>query len=893
MTTSKNQAATWLQQALDPGGERRPFPWQLALLERLFDGKAPRALDIPTGLGKTTAMAIWLVARASGAPVPRRLVYVVDRRAVVDQATSEAQRLRSWVNDSSEVRDALALESGRSLPISTLRGQFVDNREWLEDPTAPAIVLGTVDMIGSRLLFSGYGVSRKMRPYHAGLLGADTLLVLDEAHLVPAFERLVEQVATCRDAQTRSLVAESPAAQALVPPFQVMSLSATGRARGEDEVLRLGSADTAHEVVAKRLSAVKELILRQEFAEKELPDALAGEAWSLSNEGASPKRVIVFCTSRDHAQKVQEALRKRARDVVVDVELFVGGRRTHERTIAARWLEERGFIAGSKGAPQRATFVIATAAGEVGVDLDADDAVCDLVAWERMVQRFGRVNRRGEGVARVVVVPAATGDENEQGRRAAVMALLRTLSSPRSGTVDVSPGALMRLKEESQHRSLLEQASTKPLLHPPLTRALVESWSMTSLDEHTGRPEVAPWIRGWPDEPEEPQTAVVWRKHLPVTDQGELFGTKELEAFRDAAAPHLAEKVEVETWRVVEWLSARLKSLASARSESIENEPRELPLRSTDVVAVIFDPFVGKTRTLTGDALSNAEKRKAVDLALRGATLLVDARVRGLSSGLLTRDGDGDPVDQMDLTQFESGVRFRTTVVEEPGGQSQRGWRKEVAIPVAASEQGVTRWLLIESDLRQPAESEEGRSAAQQEQELEVHEKWTEAEAQRLAQRLGLPPDYAECLATAARLHDEGKKAERWQRAFGVKLGQPPLAKTTGRPNLQYLEGYRHEFGSLPDAEKHPRVKALSPELRELCLHVIAAHHGRARPLIPTSGASEPPTQLAHRAQDVALRFAVLERRWGPWGLAWWEALLRAADQRASRRNDEEGPSHG
>ena len=133
-----------------------PFEWQKCLYhDHLLNGVIPSALDIPTGLGKTSVMAIWYLALKAGAVVPRRLIYVVDRRAVVDQATIVADEIQ----EKSE---------GSKLRVSTLRGQHVDNREWLTDPAAPAIVVGTVDMIGSRLLFSGYGVSRKMRPYHAG-----------------------------------------------------------------------------------------------------------------------------------------------------------------------------------------------------------------------------------------------------------------------------------------------------------------------------------------------------------------------------------------------------------------------------------------------------------------------------------------------------------------------------------------------------------------------------------------------------------------------------------------------------------------------------------------------------------------------------------------------------
>jgi CRISPR-associated endonuclease/helicase Cas3 len=136
-----------------------PFPYQ----RRLAEGEWPHLLDVPTGLGKTAAvMLAFLYRRARGdAGTGRRLVYVVDRRAVVDQATDEAVRLREGIDRDPELKRALGLRDGQSLPISTLRGQHVDNRDWLEDPAAPAIIVGTVDMVGSRLLLGSRDPSRR------------------------------------------------------------------------------------------------------------------------------------------------------------------------------------------------------------------------------------------------------------------------------------------------------------------------------------------------------------------------------------------------------------------------------------------------------------------------------------------------------------------------------------------------------------------------------------------------------------------------------------------------------------------------------------------------------------------------------------------------------------
>src|ERR1035441_490944 len=79
-----------------------PFRWQVRLYGQLLKGKLPPRCNIPTGLGKTSIIHIWLLALAeqlrtghAEITLPRRLVYIVDRRVVVDQATEEADQLQA------------------------------------------------------------------------------------------------------------------------------------------------------------------------------------------------------------------------------------------------------------------------------------------------------------------------------------------------------------------------------------------------------------------------------------------------------------------------------------------------------------------------------------------------------------------------------------------------------------------------------------------------------------------------------------------------------------------------------------------------------------------------------------------------------------------------------
>ena len=903
-----------------------PFEWQRRLFEKHFmQGNLPSALDLPTGLGKTSVMAIWYLARRAGARVPRRLVYVVDRRAVVDQATAVADEIKERSRDS-------------ALRISTLRGRYVDNRQWLADPAAPAIIVGTVDMIGSRLLFEGYGVSRRMRPCHAGLLGADTLLVLDESHLVPPFERLLERIARDRD-EDNALGPQEAKDRDLIPRFRLLPLSATGRDRGGD-VFRLTEQDRGEDSVVKRLDAKKRLVfkkLEEKPAEEgednsnqkrgnkkaDLAKKLAEAAWALSDEGEKSVRVLIYCNSRDVAEKTKEAIENRGRSAQIppeNVQLFVGARRVKEREDAKNKLEELGFFSGND-APDKPAFVIATSAGEVGVDLDADHMVMDLVPFERMVQRLGRVNRLGGWDTKVIAIyesenepePKKPDAPTNEEQRAIItwraFKVLKKLPCYEDDSHNASPGALGDLKDRLAKE--IAGASSPDPLYPALTRPLLDAWSMTSLKEHTGRPEVLPWLRGWIEDP--PQTTLVWRKFLPVRVQGGEASKREIADFFAVAPPHLTEILEAPTYKVHEWLFKRAEKFAEeggkagdkASADGAGNTDADdpAPLNEQKIVAIGLGRSGEDAELFTLDGLveeapklakATQHRRKQIkemfERKIKGSTLILDARMGGLSSDGLFDPQEEKPASTPDDTQkdWESAVGFRVRSITPDAENPDADWHKPYLFDLRRDGEGrPLRQLRVEKYKDATATEEERSLSPTQAQKLEEHQEWAACKAKNLVELLELPDNIGKAVVLAARLHDEGKKAANWQRAFSA--GADGLyAKTTGPFKPGVLAGYRHEFGSLTHIERNHEFKALPNDLKDLVLHLVAAHHGRARPVIETAGCADgPPSQLTARARAVALRFARLQKRFGPWGLAWLEAILRAADAQASSYLDE------
>lgn len=880
-----------------------PFRWQIRLYRRLLKKDLPPALDLPTGLGKTSVMAIWLLARLCNSSLPRRLVYVVDRRAVVDQATREAEKLRNAlakIDVLSGIRGGLGL-GDRLLPVSTLRGQFADNREWLSDPTAPAIVVGTIDMIGSRLLFEGYGVSRGMRSFHAGLLGSDTLVVLDEAHLCPPFEALLRSVAS--DNGLHPVETENCK---IIPHFRLLPLSATGRT-ADEKAFRLEPEDHEDQLVKKRLKAEKRLNVEILKPDAELVDLLAERAWNMRGGN---NRVLVYCDHRKDAEKVEKAVRDCAKQEMpaVVTNLLVGARRVREREKLAAWLQENGFLAGSNIKRKAPAFLIATSAGEVGIDLDADHMVCDLAPFERMVQRLGRVNRRGEGAAliEVIAIPpepprqeAKDEKKQEYQRERAVfearVALLSELPTGEDNRRNGSPGAIVELKERaSKDERLAGQirfATSPDPLHPDLTRALLDAWSMTSLEQHTGRPEIEPWLRGWVED-DKPQTVVAWRRFLPWR-VNERPDSKDVKEFFDAAPVHLTETLEALTYEVVETLISR--AVAGLKTSKPEVRDTEETLRLTPASpAILVLNRAGEMHRaftvgeLVGLADKSAKKEKqALFSALIGKQVIIAQALGGLSEVGLLDGGEGSAPETLDDGWTSEEIEAIGYRILRPDQAPAGDWRITYSFDLSRSEDDEDSLRIAVETLRRKDAPRQGDPAvSRRSQSLDEHHDWAGAAADQIAGALGLPDMYRHMLVVAARVHDAGKNRVIWQRAMNAPILGRPYAKTMGGGNGRLLDGYRHEFGSLGDVETDTEIQKLPDDLKDLALHLIVSHHGYARPVIAPIDPNVPPSLLAERAHETALRFARLQRRWGPWGLAWWEAVFRAADWRASSQLD-------
>ena len=903
-----------------------PFPWQRRLTAQVLDrGAWPKVIDLPTGAGKTAVLDTAVFALAARPTIsPRRIVFVIDRRIVVDQVCQRAARIRDRIAAGDtpilqRVRERLQELSDTASPlgVAALRGGIPVDNEWAHRPDQPWVMVSTVDQFGSRLLFRGYGVTPGMRPVHAALAGNDCLVILDEVHLSVPF------------AETLARISALPAG-ALPRRFAIVEMSATPSDRNAYP-FKLDPATDMNdcEELRQRVEAPKQAELVSVRNHDALPAAVERIVKSIDRSEKSDVRIRSVGVVVNRVRSAREIHRALA-GAGYPTHLITGRMRPLDRMDA---LDSIGPIVDPHGEqpPDSLAVVVATQAIEVGADFSFDALITECAAVDSLRQRFGRLDRRGAYFARTgraahswIIGPKSVVDSRrpdpiygDSAKR--TWEELKRREQP--GPIDVGPTSL---------RGFPNDATAPRACAPLLLRTHLDAWTQTS-PEPIVQPSVAWFLHGI-DQNRPADVSILWR------------WDRSPEALR-LVPPRQAEYLQVPIDATRAWLSGSNEvdvtdvDMAGAEAETTSSSesgpagwirwagfgkaPEHIGLDEIgpgDVLVV--DPTKGGLTAGTWDPLSTTPVTDLGDAAQaaygRRVTLRLDPRL--IETALPAAPSDAADVDLPARQRIEEWLKESVDGDNAP-------WRADAAqrlmdsgfdvVPVglddADSDAGY--YVLTERHLRtqkpvvDPATldgSDEVGSQTGAGVTLRHHLDRVGERAGCIAERLGLDKPLVEDLRIAGRLHDIGKVDRRFQDQLvggdpvALELRRDtPLAKSLpgALPVRRYPAGMRHEIASMAMIASNGDVLRMAHD-EELVLHLVGSHHGWGRPLPPVIEDPAPQT-LSYAfdghamrvksdlgqsalALDMADRFWRLVARYGYHGLAWLEAILRLADHQQS-----------
>jgi CRISPR-associated endonuclease/helicase Cas3 len=1012
---------------------REPYSWQSRLAARAIDSQWPEIIDVPTGSGKTACIDIAIFAcacQAQRAPkdrtAPRRIFFCVNRRVIVDEAYERAMLIARKLDEADRNQEdapAILRDVVRGLrvvagsepgddapPLDTieLRGGIYRDNRWARSAQQPTVICTTIDQLGSRLLFRGYGVSSSAAPVQAALVAYDSLVLLDEAHISTPFRQTLEAV--------RGYLGPEPwAGNAIgVPPMVFVPMSATPAAGGAAVAIRLDDDDRKNDGLARRLAARKPAALHRV---SDVPGAIVDYATRIARLSGPPVAIGIIVNRVASAREIHERLRSLP-DAAV--ELVIGSMRPIDRD------EQSKRVGGDVGPgrcdiAQRLSILVATQCLECGADYDFDILITECASLDALRQRFGRLNRRGRPIAaRAAVfvkdkdakpVEALIDDDPldpiygnalartwhwlwdhatsqtapDTAEPAPKRAKSKPSPAPESRTVDFGIDAFSTLLGENERipEELLGPSAKLPA--PVMLPSHLDFWCQTS-SPPVPEPDVALFIHG--QKRGEPDVQVCWREDL-VED--EPLTRRDWVDVVSMLPPTAPECMSVPISRVRPWLaqqSDRIPDLGDLLEVAAngESEPNGDGADAGQDLGIVLWRGVGKSKLLVspdelrpGDTLVVPVARggwdelghipvpapelggkgepppeqpaavvvvQPIDVAEEAFLAVRDRAVLRLHPSLFqSRRGD-DAVQ--DLLNFIGESDDLPAVGElrdllcsacDALPETDEALRKKLAdfakntfarvaypdrrgvVITARKPSGSRNWrVLMPID---DGEDDASRIGGTRTVSLADH---TLHVQKALAIALQAVPTAVsnEVFDAAAERHDWGKADERfqaWLRDTGRTDGwlfagaAPTLLAKSGRPQsiteckaarqrAGLPDGFRHEMLSVQLAESAAIAATLAPE-RDLILHLIAAHHGYARPFAPAAVDDDPPDVAVHGARlpahlrremaphrldsGIADRFWSLTRRFGWWGLAYLEARLRLADQRASAREDAGG----
>lgn len=492
-------------------GNLIPYGYQTRLAE---EPCISRLINVPTGLGKTAAVVLaWLWNRVHNrsAEWPRRLVYCLPMRTLVEQTVEEANK---WIANLVEAELIPNMpREGKPRVVVLMGGEALqgEERDWDIYPEDNCILIGTQDMLLSRALNRGYGMSRYRWPMHFGLLNNDCLWIMDETQLMGAGLWTSAQLDWLR--QKRFMSLRNCVTWWMSATVGSAFLETKDR---KDEQLptpakvEITAAEAANLDILK---AIRPVAIWQPPKQKERKDRavfIAALAAAVYTEHTKSTLSLVVCNTVATAQEIYAALAS-ANTAGTEITMITSRFRPSDRK--AHLDKLFAFESARKAAakdPDSALvhdglICVSTQVIEAGVDISATRLWSELAPWPSTLQRLGRLNRDGtlnaEAAAYIFEIPSEkntlTISPYESNDLKAAKKIVEALVE-KSAAVPPHPirDILSELSDGSSavHAEIARSLEPKPT---PFPRAFeVHDLFSTEPDVFGGFTDVSPWVRG-------------------------------------------------------------------------------------------------------------------------------------------------------------------------------------------------------------------------------------------------------------------------------------------------------------------------------------------------------------------------------------------------------------
>jgi len=473
-----------------------PFDYQYQLAKEGW----PDLLDVPTGMGKTAAITLaWLWKRGwrdgtraetIDASTPRRLVWCLPMRVLVEQTE---ENIRSWLANlgiSGEAGDGKV-----SVHVLMSGSDDAAKATWAEHPEEDMILVGTQDMLLSRALMRGYGMSRYQWPIHFALLHNDCLWVFDEVQLMGAGLATSAQMEAFRRCFPPAKTSRTLWVSATLNRDW---LATVDMQRYQDSLNQRGLGERDREQAGSRLRATKALAqasisLTKDASNKAGLQAYLEQLRDLVLETHDPRaQTLVIVNRVERAQQLFGFLREKRPD---KPDLLI-----HARFRATERAEQSKRLRGDSDIDR---IIVATQAVEAGVDISSKRLITELAPWPSLVQRFGRCNRYGEhnaDGARILWVDLA--DDGD-----ALPYTMQTLTAARAKLASLASASPQDLPPTDEARPLAAVLRRKDLLDLFNTDPDLSGFDVDVSDyiRDSGTPGVQVFWRGFRDDPSIPK----------------------------------------------------------------------------------------------------------------------------------------------------------------------------------------------------------------------------------------------------------------------------------------------------------------------------------------------------------------------------------------------------